>query len=142
MGRASRVSTRLAIVAGAALGAGAGLADERIPFTLEVEDGSAKVGEKTVVEATIEPPEGVRLTTVYRHRIIDLSAHQDETVEFADRVVYGRITDDGSLVFEVEVTPVEPGTHPINGLIRVSFVDGNKTESKSVPLMATITGTR
>lgn len=142
MGRASCMFTGLAILSGVALGAGAGLADERIPFTLEVDDASAKVGEKTAVGATVTPPEGVRLTSAYRHRVIDLSAHQDKTVEFADRVVYGEVTNDGSLVFEVEVTPVEPGTHPINGVIRVSFVDGNKTESKSVPLMATVTGTQ
>jgi hypothetical protein len=142
MGRTSGRVSGLAIVLGAALGTGVSLADERIPFTLEVEDASAKVGEKTAVEATITPPQGVRLTTVYRHRVIDLSAFDDEGVEFEDQVVIGSLKDDGSLVFDIGVTPTEPGTHPINGLIRVSFVDGNKTESKSVPLMATVTGTQ
>lgn len=140
-----RVSRRLlgaALVSGCVLTTSAGLADERIPFTLEVEHASAKVGKQAAVEATITPPEGVRLTKVYRHRVIDLSAQDDKAVEFADRVAYGTITDDGRLRFEVEVTPIEPGTHPINGVIRVSFVDGNKAESKSVPLMATVTGTK
>ena len=56
-------------------------------------------------------------------------------------VVIGTVGPDGKLVFEVGVTPTEPGAHPINGLMRVSFIDGNKSESKSIPLIATVTGT-
>ena len=117
------------------------LADDRVPFTLEVEDASAKVGEPTAVRATVIPPEGMKLATVYRHRLIELSAYEDRGVEFADEVVIGTMEDDGSLVFEVGVTPTEPGPHPINGLMRVSFINGNKSESKSIPLIATVTGT-
>jgi hypothetical protein len=116
------------------------MADSRVPFTLEVDDASAKVGEPTAVRATITPPEGIKLTSVYRHRIIDLSAYEDRGVAFEDEVVIGTVAD-GKLVFEVGVTPTEPGAHPINGLMRVSFINGNKSESKSIPLVATVTGT-
>ena len=135
----------LAAVASAALIGiaphGPGFADSRVPFALEVENASAKVGEPTAVRATIIPPQGMKLTSTYRHRIIDLSAFEEHGVEFDDEVVIGTVEDDGRLVFEVGVTPTEPGAHAINGVMRVSFINDNKSESKSIPLMATVTGT-
>ena len=130
----------LAALIGIAPG-GPSLADSRVPFALEVENATAKVGEPTAVRATIVPPEGMKLSSVYRHRLIDLSAFEDRGVEFDDEVVIGTVEPDGKLVFEVGVTPTEPGAHPINGLMRVSFINGNKSESKSIPLIATVTGT-
>jgi hypothetical protein len=121
--------------------AGSSFADSRVPFALEVENATAKVGQPTAVRAIIVPPEGIKLTSVYRHRVIDLSAFEDRGVEFDDEVVIGTVEDDGRLVFEIGVTPTEPGAHPINGVMRVSFIDGNKSESKTIPLMATVTGT-
>jgi hypothetical protein len=121
--------------------AGSSLADSRVPFALEVENATAKVGEPTAVRAIIVPPEGTKLTSVYRHRVIDLSAFEDRGVKFDDEVVIGTVEDDGRLVFEIGVIPTEPGAHPINGLMRVSFINGNKSESKTIPLMATVTGT-
>jgi len=118
-----------------------GLADSRVPFALEVENATAKVGEPAVVRATIIPPEGTKLTSVYRHRLIDLSAFEDRGVAFEDEVVIGTVEDDGKLVFEIGVTATEPGAHPINGVMRVSFINGSKSESKSIPLIATVTGT-
>jgi hypothetical protein len=120
---------------------GASLADSRVPFALEVENATAKVGEPTAVRATIVPPEGMKLTSVYRHRVIDLSVFEDRGVKFDDEVVIGTVEDDGRLVFEIGVTPTEPGAHPINGVMRVSFINGSKSESKTIPLMATVTGT-
>jgi hypothetical protein len=117
------------------------VADSRVPFTLEIENATAKVGEPTAVRATVMPPEGMKLATVYRHRLIELSAYENRGVEFADEVVIGTVQSDGSVVFEVGVTPTEPGAHPINGVMRVSFINGNKSESKSIPLIATVTGT-
>ena len=121
--------------------AGSSFADSRVPFALEVENATAKVGQPTAVRAIIVPPEGIKLTSVYRHRVIDLSAFESRGVEFEDEVVIGTVEDDGRLVFEIGVTPTEPGAHPINGVMRVSFIDGNKSESKTIPLMATVTGT-
>jgi hypothetical protein len=120
---------------------GSSFADSRVPFALEVENATAKVGEPTAVRAIIIPPEGIKLTSVYRHRLIDLSAFEDRGVRFDDEVVIGKVEDDGRLVFEIGVTPTEPGAHPINGLMRVSFINGNRSESKSIPLIATVTGT-
>lgn len=120
---------------------GPSFADSRVPFALQVENATAKVGEPTAVRATIIPPNGMKLTSVYRHRIIDLSAFENRGVEFDDEVVVGTVEADGSLVFEIDVTPTEPGLHPINGVMRVSFINGNKSESKTIPLMATVTGT-
>ena len=117
------------------------IADSRVPFTLEVENATAKVGEPTAVRARVTPPEGMKLSSVYRHRLIDLSAYEDRGVEFDDEVVIGTVQDDGSLVFEVGLTPTEPGEHPINGLMRVNFINGSKSESKSIPLIATVIGT-
>ena len=121
-------------------GAPAARADERVPYTIDVENASAKVGEPTAVVATIRPPEGFKITKVYRNRVVELSSH-DDGVEFEDGVVLGAIQDDGSVVFDVGVTPTKPGPHPINGVIRVSFNSAGRSESKSVPLMATVTGT-
>jgi hypothetical protein len=120
---------------------GASFADSRVPFALEVENATAKVGQPAAVRATIMPPEGMKLTSVYRHRVIDLSAFEDHGVKFDDEVVIGTVQDDGKLVFEIGVTPTEPGPHPINGVMRVSFINGNKSESKTIPLIATVTGT-
>jgi hypothetical protein len=119
----------------------AALADDRVPYALEVENAIAKIGEAAAVRARVTPPAGMKLATVYRHRLMDLSAYENRGVAFADEVVFGTMQDDGSVVFEVEVTPTEPGPHPINGLMRVSFINGSGSESKSIPLIATVTGT-
>ena len=80
------------------------LADERVPYTIDVESASAKVGEPTAVIATITPPEGYRITRSYRNRVIELSSY-DDGVEFEDEVVLGSIRDGGSVVFDMGVTP-------------------------------------
>ena len=117
------------------------LADSRVPYTVEIENATAKVGEPTVVRAIVIPPDGIKLTSVYRHRLIDLTVFEDHGVKFDDEVVIGKVEPDGHLVFEVSVTPTEPGPHAINGVMRVSFINGNKSESKSIPLIARVTGT-
>ena len=131
-------TTALAMI-GVASGGAPARADERVPYTLEVRNASAKVGEQTAVVATVKPPEGFKITKSYRSRVIDLSALDNRGVEFAEEVVVGRL-ENGSAVFEVGVTPTEPGDHPINGIIRISFYTHGRSESKSVPLMATVTG--
>jgi hypothetical protein len=138
--RPSLPALGLAALVGIAAG-GPSVADERVPFTLEVESATAKVGQATAVRARVAPPAGMKLSSVYRHRLIELSAYEDRGVDFADEVVIGTVLTDGSLIFEVGLTPTAPGAHPINGLMRVSFINGNKSESKSIPLIATVTGT-
>jgi hypothetical protein len=125
----------------ALVGSAPSFADSRVPFALEIENAAAKVGQPTAVRATVAPPEGMKLSSAYRHRLIELSAYEDRGVDFEDEVVIGTVQDDGSIVFEVGLTPTEPGEHPINGVMRVQFINGNKSESKSIPLIATVTGT-
>ena len=85
-------------------GAPAALADERVPYTIDGENASAKVGAPTAVVATITPPEGYKITKSYRNRVIELSSY-DDGVEFEDEVVLGSIRDGGSVVFDMGVTP-------------------------------------
>jgi hypothetical protein len=63
----------LAALVGIARG-GLSSADSRVPFALEVENATARVGQPTAVRAAIIPPKGMKRTSVYRHRLIDLSA--------------------------------------------------------------------
>ncbi len=67
------------------------LADSRVPYTVEIENATAKVGEPTVVRAIVIPPDGIKLTSVYRHRLIDLTVFEDHGVKFDDEVVIGKV---------------------------------------------------
>lgn len=140
------LKARLAGVALVSLGlavagaSGPSLGDERVPYTIDVQNATAKVGETAIVVATVTPPENFKITKSYRSRVIELSAFEDSGVAFEQRVVVGTLKD-GSAVFEVPVTPTAPGEHAINGLIRISFNGSGKAESKSIPLMAKVTGT-
>jgi hypothetical protein len=100
--RPSLVALGLAALVGLAP-SGPSFADARVPFALKVEDATAKVGQPTAVRATVIPPEGMKLSSVYRHRLIDLSAFEDRGVQFDDEVVIGTVADDGSL-------PILPGS--------------------------------
>jgi hypothetical protein len=139
MRRAFVLVTSVLALAGVAADGSSARADERVPYTLDVRNASAKVGEQTMVVAIVKPPSGFNITKSYRSRVIDLSALDDKGVEFAEEVVLGRL-ENGSAVFEVPVTPTEVGEHPINGVIRISFYTHGRSESKSVPLMAIVTG--
>jgi hypothetical protein len=139
MRRALAIATAALALTGIVAGGAPGRADERVPYTLEVQNASAKVGEQTAVVATVKPPDGFKITKSYRNRVIDLSALDDKGVKFEDGAVLGKV-ENGSAVFEVPVTPTEPGEHAINGVIRISFHTQGRSESKSVPLMATVTG--
>jgi hypothetical protein len=139
MRRALALAAAAVALGGVVADSAPGRADERVPYTLEVRNASAKVGEQTAVVATVKPPEGFNITKSYRSRVIDLSALDGKGVEFEDEVVLGKL-ENGAAVFEVPVTPTEAGEHPINGVIRISFYTHGRSESKSVPLMATVTG--
>lgn len=139
--RSSGIALGLAALIGVALAAGPGLAAETgHPFNLTVENASAKVGEPTVVLATITVHDGYKVLTAYRNRIIELSS-MDDTVTFAQPVVAGTAEGETGIVFSVGVTPTAPGEHPINGVFRVGYHDGHASKMVSVPLKATVTGT-
>jgi hypothetical protein len=109
------------------------------PLDLRVENASAKVGEPTTVIATIIVEDGYKAMSSYRNRIIELSSF-DEGVDFDKPVVVGTL-ENGELVFNVGVTPTKPGEHPINGVFRVGYHNGEQAKMVSIPLMATVTGT-
>ncbi len=110
---------------------------------VNVEDASAKVGEKATIVAKITAREGYRIAEDYRNRITTLSA-LDDGVEFENKVVRGSMQD-GDLVFKIRVTPKTPGAHAINGVLRFGFInslDGDyHLDIKWMPLVATVTGT-
>lgn len=112
--------------------------------SVSVENVSVKVGEKATVVATVIPREGIKIADAYRNRLTTLSA-ADDSVEFENNSVRGSVQQDGRLIFKIRVVAKTPGTHPINGVMRVGLVntlDGDyHLDIKSVPLVATVTGT-
>lgn len=109
------------------------------PLDLRVQSATAKVGVPTEVVATITVHDGYQAMSSYRNRIIELSSF-DEGVDFEEPVVAGSL-ENGTLVFNVGVTPTKPGEHPINGVFRVGYHNGEQAKMVSIPLMATVTGT-
>ena len=111
---------------------------------LNVEEVSAKVGEKATLVARVTFKEGYKVADAYRNRVSALTA-EDGAVDFENPAVRGVVQDD-ALVFKIRVTPKQPGSHAINGVLRIAFVnslDGDyHLEIKTVPLVATVTGTQ
>ncbi len=137
---------RVAALAGALLGAlaassGPGAAaDEPSAYTVEVSDVTAKVGETTTLLATLRPKEGFKILHAYNNRVGQLSAF-DDGVAF-EKKVFPAQDEEGALIFEIKVRPVTSGTHPINGVFRVGYVEpGTGMSMVSMPLIAKITGT-
>jgi len=103
-------------------------------------DASAKIGQPASIGIKITPKPGYQITRSYRNRVIELSGVEPGLVEFDPGPVRGAVAADNTLVFDVNVTPIKPGKHPINGIIRFSFHDDRTMDMKSVPLMTTVTG--
>jgi hypothetical protein len=139
-----RVAT--VVAAGAlALLAGAASAEEGPPIRVEVSAVEGPVGKPTEVLAKLTIAQGFRFIEPppRGNRVIELSS-ADQGVAFARRVFRGRLDGD-SVLFRLEVTPTKPGTHPINGVFRVSYVteteDSYHLRHVSLPLVTTVTGT-
>jgi len=110
------------------------------PYTVNLENVSGKVGEKTALVAKLTLPDGYKVLDAYRNRLIQLSSY-DDGVSFAAPVVLGKLKD-GGLEFVLDVTPTKPGPHAINGVFRVGYYnDGGRMDMVSLPLIATVTGT-
>ncbi|MCS6879231.1 MAG: hypothetical protein N2038_09615 [Geminicoccaceae bacterium] len=120
-------------------------AEENAPIVVRVEDARGPVGRPAELVARLSIKEGYRFIEPQPrgNRVIELSS-ADGGVSFARRVFRGRIEGD-SIVFRLEVTPIRPGAHPINGVFRVSYVtdqgDSWHLRHVSLPLVATVTGT-
>jgi hypothetical protein len=134
--RAGGAALGLALLAGGTALA----ADDPQPLSLQVGDVSAKVGERTTVMARVTAADGIRFLKAYNNRIIMLSSF-DDGVAFGSKTVPGTL-EEGGLVFAVDVTPTKAGEHPINGVFRIGYAEGEETmKMVSVPLIAKVTGT-
>jgi hypothetical protein len=114
-------------------------AEESPAYIVEVGDVTAAVGAHQVMRATLRLRDGYRILQAYNNRIIELSS-LDDGVAFDSNVVRGTV-EDGALVFAVGVRPTKPGRHPINGVFRVGYIQGEGEMSMvSLKLIANVTG--
>ncbi len=114
-------------------------AEESPAYIVEVGDVTATVGAHQVMRATLRLRDGYRILQAYNNRIIELSS-LDDGVAFDSNVVRGTV-EDGALVFAVGVRPTKPGRHPINGVFRVGYIQGEGEMSMvSLKLIANVTG--
>lgn len=131
-----------AIVVLAMLAGGAGTlasAETPCPYSVDVSDVTAKVGEHVVMLATVRLNEGYRLLEAYNNRVMQLSSW-DDGVAFEREVVNATVRD-GALVFAVGLEPTKPGKHAINGVFRFGYIEDDTMMMISVPLEASVTGT-
>jgi len=115
-------------------------ADESPAYAVEVSDVTAKVGEHTVMLATLRARDGYRILHHYNNRVIKLSSYDDGVVFESEMVPAEQ--KEGALLFAVGLRATKPGKHPINGLFRVGYIHGtDEMAMVSVRLIANVTGT-
>jgi hypothetical protein len=128
------------VLAVLAAGAAQAVADEPSAYDVQVSDVTAKVGEPAVMRATLKIRDGYRILKHYNNRVIELSS-LDDGVAFESKMVPATLEQD-SLVFEVPLHATKAGTHPINGIMRVGFIQGTDDMFMvSLHLIAKVTGT-
>ena len=111
------------------------------PYSVEVSDVSAKVGQHVVMQITLRPRDGYKVLAHYANHVSRFSS-LDDGVAFDDKDVPGAVQNN-TLVFLVGVTPTKPGKHPINGVFRVGYIENSESMWMiSVPLIANVTGTQ
>src|SRR5205085_10433317 len=98
-------------------------AEEPAAYQLEVSDVTAKVGQHEVMVATLRARDGYRILKGYNNRVMALSS-LDGGVAFDNKVVRATVQDD-ALVFAIGLRPTKPGKHPINGLFRGGYIQGD-----------------
>jgi hypothetical protein len=119
---------------------GQAFAEQPSAFDVQVPDVTAKVGEPAVMHATLKIRDGYRILKHYNNRVIELSS-LDDGVAFESRMVPATLEED-SLVFDVPLHATKAGTHPINGIMRVGFIQGtDEMYMVSLHLIANVTGT-
>jgi hypothetical protein len=120
--------------------AGQAVADQPTAYDLQVSDVTAKVGEPAVMRATLKIRNGFRILKHYNNRMIELSS-LDDGVAFESKMVPATLEED-SLVFEVPLRVIKAGKHPINGVMRVGFIQGtDEMYMVNLRLIANVTGT-
>jgi hypothetical protein len=140
------VRRRVLVLAGAVLTSFAAstvapsFADEPPAYDVEVDDVTAKVGERAVMLATLKIRDGYRILQHYNNRVIKLSSF-DDGVAFERDPVPAELQE-GALIFSVGLKATKPGKHPINGLFRVGYIHGtDEMAMVSMRLIANVTGT-
>src|SRR5262249_30367934 len=109
------------------------------PVVIEVQNASARVGERAVIVATITIGRGFKITDSYGHRLSGLAADTGG-VALDQRMVRGSIRND-TIVFTVPVTPTRAGIHTITGIFRFSYHDGGELDIRAARFEATVTAT-
>src|SRR5882724_4552481 len=89
---------------------GRAVAEEPSAYVVEVSDVTAKVGEHSVMLATLRARDGYRILKGYNNRVIQLSS-LDDGVVFESRMVPASV-EEGALVFAVGFRATKPGKHP------------------------------
>ena len=117
----------------------AGIAEEPAAYAIEVSDVAAKVGEHTVMHATLRIRDGYRILHSYRNRVMKLSA-EDDGVAFDQETVPATVEED-ALQFDMGLRVTKPGKHPINGIFRVGYLHTDEIAMVSLRLIANVTGT-
>jgi hypothetical protein len=118
----------------------AGAAEESAAYVIDVSDVTVKVGEPAVMLATARVRDGYRILSAYNNRVIRLSSY-DNGVVFEQDMVPAKV-EDRALVFPVGLRATKPGTHPINGLLRVGYIHGtDEMAMVSLRLIANVTAT-
>lgn len=110
-------------------------------YELSVENATTKVGEATSIKAVLRTTNGHKASKSYNNRLIELSADEKDSVDFAEHVVKGKLQDDGSVAFDIGVTPQTPGRHMINGVFRFGFHKEGRMNMLSIPLIAEVDAT-
>jgi hypothetical protein len=118
-----------------------GRGEESPAYAIEVNNVTVKVGERTVMQATLRVRDGYRILQSHNNRVTELSA-EDDGVAFEQAMVRARI-EEGALVFSVPLRATKPGRHPVNGLFRVGYIHygGDEIAMVSLRLIASVTGT-
>ena len=109
-------------------------------WKLDVHDVSAPVGTATTMVATVQFVDGCRVLEAYNNRAMLMSSI-DDGVAFDHKTIPAEIKD-GALVFEIPLHATKPGSHKINAVLRVGYIEGGDTmKMVNIPLIANVTGT-
>ncbi len=115
-------------------------AEETLGYDIDVQDLTAKVGQPATWRITLRPKSGARILHGYANRVGQLSAF-DDGVAFEAKSFPG-IDHDGAMIFDIALRPTKPGTHPINGIFRVGYLEGTDYMAMvSLPLIAKVIAT-
>ena len=130
------LSGALAAIVLIAFGSLAAAADK--PYSVAVENGSAKVGADSQIRVTVTAAEGWFANFRYAHKLDNLSAGGG--AELAFKSVRASSAAGRTIVYTLGVRPTAPGVHKVTGDILFSLTRGKEVVTEKLPLAATVTG--